>query len=97
YFAVELYAPGQYYNPEVSPIFTKDLKGLPPAVIINAEFDPLRDDGILYAEKLREAGVKDWDKCFSGRIHMLLGLPPDAKEVKEYEKMIIMAMSDCFN
>ena len=54
YFAIELYAPGQYKNPEVSPILTEDLKGLPPAVIINAEFDPLRDDGILYAAKLRK-------------------------------------------
>jgi acetyl esterase len=75
YFAIELYAPGQYNNPEVSPILTGDLSGLPPAVIINAEFDPLRDDGILYAAKLRKAGVKVWDKCFAGQIHMLLGLP----------------------
>src|SRR5215204_2847370 len=42
YFAVETYAPGQYDNPEVSPILTEDLKGLPLAVMINAEFDPLR-------------------------------------------------------
>lgn len=56
YFAVENYAPGEYGNPEVSPILAKELTGLPPAVIINAEFDPLRDDGILYAAKLRKAG-----------------------------------------
>jgi acetyl esterase len=96
YFAVELYAPGQYENPEVSPILTDDLKGLPPAVIINAEFDPLRDDGILYAAKLRKNGVKVWDKCFAGQIHMLLGLPPNAEQVKEYESIVKTAMQESF-
>ena len=97
YFAVELYAPGQYNNPEVSPIVTEDLKGLPPAVIINAEFDPLRDDGILYAAKLRKNGVKVWDKCFAGQIHMLLGLPPNAKEIREYETIVKTAMKESFH
>lgn len=96
YFSIELYAPGQYNNPEVSPLLTDDLKGLPPAVIINAEFDPLRDDGIAYAAKLRKNGVKVWDKCFAGQIHMLLGLPPDAVEIKELESMIKSAMKECF-
>jgi acetyl esterase len=96
YFAVELYAPGQYNNSEVSPILTKDLSGLPPAVIVNAEFDPLRDDGILYSAKLRKAGVKVWDKCFAGQIHMLLGLPPGAREMTEYETMIRIAMKESF-
>lgn len=97
YFALELYAPGQYNNPEVSPILTEDLKDLPPAVIINAEFDPLRDDGILYAAKLRKNGVKVWDKCFAGQIHMLFGLPPDAAELKEYETMVKTAMKESFH
>ena len=92
YFAVENYAPGEYNNPEVSPILTQDLAGLPPAVIINAEFDPLRDDGILYAAKLRKFGVQVWDKCFAGQIHLLLGLPGDAAEIKEYEAMVKNAM-----
>ena len=96
YFAIEMYAPGQYNNPEVSPILTEDLKGLPPAVIINAEFDPLRDDGILYAAKLRKNGVKVWDKCFAGQIHLLFGLPPNAKELKEYETIVKTAMNESF-
>jgi acetyl esterase len=96
YFAMELYAPGQFNNPEVSPILTEDLKNLPPAVIINAEFDPLRDDGIVYASKLRKNGVKVWDKCFAGQIHMLLGLPPDALEIKEFETIVKTAMNDSF-
>lgn len=97
YFAVELYAPGQYNHPEVSPILTEDLKGLPPAVIITAEFDPLRDDGILYAAKLRKNGVKVWDKCFAGQIHMLVGLPPNAEELKEYETIVKTALRESFH
>ena len=96
YFAIETYAPGQYNDPQVSPILTEDLKGLPPAVIINAEFDPLRDDGVLYAANLRKAGVKVWDKCFAGQIHCLIGLPPDAAELKEYATIVKTAMNECF-
>jgi acetyl esterase len=73
------------------------LKGLPPAVIINAEFDPLRDDGVLYAAKLRKAGVRVWEKCFAGQIHCLIGLPPDAPAQKEYESLVQTAMNECFS
>ena len=96
YFAVETYAPGQYNNPEVSPILNKDLNGLPPAVIINAEFDPLRDDGFLYASRLKKAGVKVWDKCFAGQIHCLIGAPPNSKAVREYEALVKAAMKEVF-
>ncbi len=96
YFALENYAPGQYDNPEVSPILTKDLKGLPPAVIITAEFDPLRDDGALYASKLKNAGVPVWEHCFPGQIHCLIGLLPEAKELKTYEALVKEAMKDSF-
>ena len=97
YFAVKMYAPGQYNNPEVSPILTQDLKGLPPAVIMNAEFDPLRDDGVLYAAKLRSFGIKVWEKCFAGQIHCLIGLQPGAPELQEYEAIVKKAMKECFN
>ena len=96
YFAVELYAPGKFDDPAVSPLLTENLQGLPPAVIINAEFDPLRDDGILYAAKLRKNGVKVWEKCFPGQIHCLFGLPPGAEELKEFESMVKTAMKEVF-
>jgi acetyl esterase len=44
-------------NPEVSPIRTPSLAGLPPAIVLTAEYDPLRDEGRAYAERLREEGV----------------------------------------
>lgn len=96
YFAVEMYAPGQTNNPEVSPILTEDLSGLPPAVIINAEFDPLRDDGFLYASRLKNAGVKVWDKCFAGQIHCLIGALPNSEAIKEYESIVKLAMNESF-
>jgi acetyl esterase len=44
-------------NPYCSPLRATDHSGLPPAFIVTAEFDPLRDDGKRYADKLRAAGV----------------------------------------
>ena len=96
YFALETYAPGQTNNPEVSPILTEDLKGLPPAVIVNAEFDPLRDDGILYANKLRNAGVRVWEKCFPGQIHCLIGALPNSPVMMEYAAIVKAAMNESF-
>jgi hypothetical protein len=97
YFAIESYGPGQYNNYEVSPGLTEHLKGLPPAVIINSEFDPLRDDGILYAAKLKRLGVKVGDKCFAGQIHLLVGWPPGAEELKEYQTMVKTAIKESFH
>lgn len=45
------------YNPLLAPIRTKDLSNLPPALIISAQFDPLRDQARKYAEVLTKAGV----------------------------------------
>ncbi|WP_035798359.1 alpha/beta hydrolase [Kitasatospora mediocidica] len=57
FWGLYLTTPDDGADPRVSPARTDDLAGLPPAVIVTAEHDPLRDQGDRYAQKLADAGV----------------------------------------
>lgn len=93
-YYINAYAPGvDFNNTEIAPVREKDLSGLPPALIITAEFDPLRDEATLYADRLRRAGIPVVHKCFAGQIHCLLGLPPDAQELKDADSLVLEVMS----
>ena len=67
----ELYIPDKtgWTNPLASPLLAEDHRNLPPATIITAEMDPLRDEGKQYADKLESAGVPIRYHCYKGMVH----------------------------
>ncbi|MEX0767021.1 MAG: alpha/beta hydrolase [Microthrixaceae bacterium] len=67
-------SPDQRLDWRVSPLLAEDLSGLAPAFILTAGFDPLRDEGLAYAERLLAAGVAVTHRHFPGAIHSFFSL-----------------------
>ena len=66
--------PATALNPMVSPVLAKDLSNLPPAFVVTAEYDILRDDDEYYVERLRAAGVAADLHRYEGTIHGFISM-----------------------
>jgi acetyl esterase len=84
-------------SPDVSPLFATSLAGLPPALIITAECDTLRDEAKAYADRLRAANVPVQYTCYPGMVHGFLqmgGLVGEARSALEEIARVVNRASE---
>jgi acetyl esterase len=79
-------------DPMASPMLRENLKGLPPALVISAEFDPLVDENEAYAKRLKEAGVACDYVCFPGMIHPFFTLGGVVEDAARAEALAAAAL-----
>lgn len=84
-------------NPYFAPLKAKDFSGLPESLVITAEFDPLRDEGEAYANRMKEAGVDVTLHRIKDAVHGFFLLPqqyPAVKETYEYINLFLKEVND---
>jgi acetyl esterase len=91
-----LHAPADAHNPYAAPLVTQDLGGLPPALVITAECDPLCDEGAAYARRLQAAGVLTTYSCYDGMIHGFFGMPAVLEKGKQAVAEAAIALQKAF-
>ncbi|TBU87891.1 alpha/beta hydrolase [Phytopseudomonas dryadis] len=86
-------SPEDYLDWRFSPLLTKDLRGVAPAIVLLAGFDPLLDEGQAYADKLREHGVSVELEHRPGLTHDLLRLASVVPEVLQVHETLSRALA----
>ena len=78
-------------DPRASPLLREDLSNLPPALVLTAGYDPLRDEGLHYAQRLSEAGNRCAYVCFERQIH---GFIPMGKVLDEANAAVALCAAE---
>ncbi|MDA2805792.1 alpha/beta hydrolase [Nocardiopsis suaedae] len=87
---------GQEREPGASPLFADSFADLPPALVLTADFDPLRDEGEEYARRLAGAGVPTATLRVNDGFHGLFGFGQFLPSAKRAEEAVAAALRDAF-
>jgi len=77
-------------------MLAKDFKGLARALVVTAEMDPLKDEGEVYAGKLKEAGVEVEVVRIKGAPHIVMQLDGILEGGREYNRVVIKSLEEVF-
>jgi acetyl esterase len=83
-------------HPYASPLQAQDLSNLPPAMMITAEYDPLRDEGEQYASRLQEAGNQVTVMRYNGMIHGFFGMGAVMDQGKQAIEDVVAGLRSAF-
>lgn len=84
-------------DPRLSPIYAPDLRGVAPVWLLTAEYDPLHDEGLAYAAKLREAGVPVSVMDYPNLVHDFIYLDAVLPQAREALRAAAQAVKDATN
>jgi acetyl esterase len=88
-----LQRPEDRTDPRAAPLLATDLGGLPSALVVTAEYDPLRDEGEAYGRRLAEAGVETKVTRYDGVIHGFGGLTRALAQARACRAEVISRIS----
>jgi len=77
-----------------SPLLAESLVGVAPALVVTAEYDPLRDQGIAYARRLADAGVDVTHTNYDGMVHAFFQLGPLVDAAKQAVSQVAVAAKE---
>jgi acetyl esterase/lipase len=96
YVRLYLADPAQATHPYASPYFAVDLSRLPPALVVTAEFDPVRDEGEAYARRLESAGVAVELVRMNGHIHGSMAFTKLMPSARAHRERVHASLRDAY-